>query len=271
MNQSNLEMLAQKVGVPIKKLSAEILDQLKGPLQAQFKTADYKKHVYIVKRLIFKGPYERDDHFLIKNLVYTYAVQILEEALQLPERQRGSLRWEYLGYGEDNQYYLVSRNVGKWKNIPFEVKSSKMEKNVKLVPRGAAVLRLREVENNGQLTAGIKSAYLQHLYLRYLLGIGDSGPQNVLIRQDYKSTGRLVAGIDLELRRDIKVKTSRLDHLFNTENKRKEYQILYGPYVRKIKLLSYSQLDQRTLDRLSAVGIDLKRLKENVELWDRLN
>ena len=271
MNQSNLEMLSQKVGVPIQKLSAEILDQLKGAPQAQFRTVGYKKHVYIVEGLIFvfKGPYKRDDHMLMKNLIYTYALQVLEETLKLPERRRGSLRFEYLGCGDDNRYYLVSRNVGKWKNIPFIIDSSNIEKNVKLVPRGGAVLRLREVEKNGQLTAGIKSASLQHLYLRFLLDIGDSGPQNVLIRQDYDSTGRLIAGIDLEERRAIKEKESRLDHLFKKAPSKRQ-KSLYESDVCKIKSLSYIQLDQNTLDRLSAVGIDLERLKENMELWERL-
>jgi hypothetical protein len=141
---------------------------------------------------------------------------------------------------------------------------------VPVVPRGGAVWRLIEVEKNGQLTADIKLAALQHLYLRFLLDIGDSGPQNILVREDYKSTGRLVAGIDLEERRGIKVKTSQLDHLFKKAPSKLQ-QSIYASDVHKIESLSYSQLDQRTIDRLSAVGIDLKRLKENVELWERLN
>ena len=259
------------MGVPIQKLSAENMIKLKDAPQAQKRTAEYKKHVYIVKDLVFKGPYKRDDHMLMKNLIYTYAVQLLEEALQLPEWKRGSLGWEYLGCGDDNQYYLVAPNVGKWKNIPFNLENTKIEKNVKVVPRGEAVWRVSEMEKNGQLTDEIKSAALQHLYLRYLLDIGDSGTHNILIREDYDSTGRLIAGIDLEERRGIKEKESRLDHLFKTKKAPKKQIKLYESDVCKIKSLSYSQLDQHTLDRLSAVGIDLKRLKENMELWEKLN
>ncbi len=159
---------------------------------------------------------------LMKNLRYTYALELLEAALQLPEWQRGSLGWEYLGCGDDNQYYLVAPNVGKWKNIPFELVTTKIETNVKVVPRGEVVRRVSEIENNGQLTDEIKSASLQHLYLRFLLDIGDSGTHNVLIREDYDSTGRLIAGIDLEERRGIKVKESRLDHLFKKTPSKKQ-------------------------------------------------
>jgi len=265
-----IKMLAQKVGVPIRGMSAATMIKLKDAPQAQKRTAKWKKHVYILEGLVFKGPYKRNDRMLIKNLRYTYALQLLEAALQLHDWQRASLRWEYLGFGDDNQYYLVSRNVGKWENIPFNLKNSKIEKNVKVIPRGGTVWRLREVEKNGQLTDDIKSAALQHLYLRYLLDIGDSGPQNVLIRQDYKNTGRLVAGIDLEERRAIKEKERRLNHLFKRAPS-KIQESLYESDVCKIKSLSYSQLDQHSLDRLSAVGIDLKRLKENMELWESLN
>ncbi len=272
MNQSNLKMLAQKVGVPIKKLSAEDMSKLKDSPQAQKRTAKFKKHVKIVEGLIFKGPYKSDDHMLMKNLRYTYALQVLEETLKLPERKRGSLRWEYLGCGDDNQYYLVSRNVGKWKNIPFNLKNSKIEKDAPVVPRGEAVMRVSEVEKNRPLTLidDIKLAVLQHLYLRFLLGIGDSGTHNVLIREDYESTGRLIAGIDLEERRAIKEKERRLAHLFKNKKTPEIKEKIYNSYVCKIKSLSYSQLDRLTLDRLSAVEIDLKRLQENMELWERL-
>ena len=84
------------------------------------------------------------------------------------------------------------------------------------------------------LTDDIKLAALQHLYLRFLLDLGDSGTHNILIRKDYDNTGRLVAGIDLEEKRGIKVKESRLDNLFKKGASKKQNR-LYQPYVCKIK------------------------------------
>ena len=267
----DLRMIARKVGVPIQMLSVENMSKLKDAPQAQKRTAGYKKSVYIVEDLVFKGPYKRDDHMLMKNLRYTYALELLEAALQLHEWQRGSLRWKYLGCGDDNQYYLVAPNVGKWKNIPFKLETTEIEKDVPVVPRKKAVWRVSDIESNGLLTDEIKSAALQHLYLRFLLDIGDSGTHNVLIREDHDSTGRLIAGVDLEERRGIIEKERRLDHLFKEKKAPKNKKIIYNSDVCKIKSLSYSQLDQHTLDRLSAVGIDLKRLKENMALWEKLN
>jgi hypothetical protein len=268
---SDPRMIAHKVGVPIQQLSVENISKVKGAPQAQKRTAKYKKAVYIVEDLVFKGPYTCDDPQLMNSIKYPYAIELLEAALQLHEWQRGSLRWEYLGCADDNQYYLVAPNVGKREeNIPFELVTTEIETNVKVVPRGKIIRRVSDIESNGRLTDEIKSATLQHLYLRFLLDIGDSGTHNVLIREDHESVGRLIAGVDLEERRAIKEKERRLDHLFKKAPSKKQIG-LYESDSCKIKSLSYSELDQNTLDRLSAVGIDLKRLKENMELWEKLN
>ena len=109
---------------------------------------------------------------------------------------------------------MVVPNVGKEKNIRFEMVTTKIEKNVKMIPRGEHVMRVSEIEGTALLTDDIKLAALQHLYLRFLLDLGDSGTHNILIREDYDNTGRLVAGIDLEEKRGNKVKNSRLDISF---------------------------------------------------------
>ena len=269
MIPGNLEILCQKTGVRIEKLSKQTMTKVDDAPHAQKRTAEFKKAVHLVGDLVFKGPYEPGDHMLRKNLGRTYAIHLLEAALQLPEWQRGSLRWKYLGCWDDSQYYLVAPNVGKWKNIPIELVTTGVEKNVPVVPREVAVMRVLEIEKNGQLTEEIRSAALQHLYLRFLLDIGDSGTHNMLKREDHDSDGRLIAGIDLEETRGIKDKKRRLDHLFNRGPSKKQVAV-YESDVCKIKSLSYDQLDQYTLDSMKAVGIDLGRLKANAELWERL-
>lgn len=268
MNPSQLQILAKIVGIRIVELSAEKIAEIMASPQAQLRTAKYKKAVYIVEDLVFKGPYNSHDSALMKNLRVSYALELLETALELHERERGSLPWQLLGYAGGNRFYLMAPNVGKWKDIPFDVISSKLETNVKVVRRGEAVQRVSEVEGTEQLTEDIKVAALQHLYLRFLLDMGDSGTHNVLVREDYHRTGRLIAGIDLEETRGFKKKERRLDHLFKKPPSKKQV-CLYESDVCKIKSLNNRPLDQRTSDGLRAVGIDLRRLNENMELWER--
>lgn len=270
MNTGNLNEIARIVGVPVVKLSEQTMAKINDAPHAQLRTASYKKTVFIVKDLVFKGPYKCENPRFMNNLRYTYALQLLEEALNLPEWQRASLPWECIGHNEDHQYFLVAPNVGKGKDIIFEVKSSKIETNVPIVPRGGIVRRVSENEKNGRLTDEIKIAALQHLYFRFLLGIGDSGTHNILVRRDYKTSGRLVAGIDLEERRARKDKASRLDHLFK-KGPSKLQASLYAPVVKEIKSLGNHHLDQDTLDGLDAIGVDLANLEENIEIWKRLS
>ena len=275
MNLSDLRILAEKVGVHIKKLSAQTMNTLNNAPRAQKRTATYKKAVFIVEDLVFKGPYTTDDDHprLMKNLRFTYAIQQLEEALHLPGWKRGALPWKFIGLWSVDQYYLVAPNVGKWKDITFERVSSKLETNVPIVPRGGFVSRVSDVEKNGGLSNGIKSAALQHLYLRFLLDIGDSGTHNILIREGNDTTGRLIAGVDLEeeITDNVKVRRSKvkkqcLDLLFSSVPSKSQVQ-LYESDIHKIKSLSYPQINQHTIDKLQTVGIDLDSLKVNMARW----
>jgi hypothetical protein len=269
MSPTRLQILAHQVAVPIAGLSAEKIAEIKASPQAQLRTAKFKKAVYILDDLVLKGPYKSEDQGLMKNLRYTYAMELLETVLRLHEWERGSLRWKFLGCGADGQHYLAAPNVGRQENIPFKVESSELEMHVKVVPRGEIVKRVSEIEATGRLADNIKSASLQHLYFRFLLDIGDSGTHNVLLREDYHGSGRLIAGIDLEETRGAKEKQRRLDHLFKKGPSKRQID-LYGSDVSKIKSLAFGQLDRQTIDRLRAVGIDLERLQANMKLWNRL-
>lgn len=270
MNPELICSIANRAGVPIVELPTERIAQISVSPQAQLRTARYKKAVYLFDGLVFKGPYRSHELGLIKNLRFNHALEILETALQLHERERAALPWTFLGRGGEDQYYLASPNVGKRKDVPIEVMSSKLERDVKVIKRKVAVKRVSDIEGTEQLNEDILSATLQHLYLRFLLDIGDSGTHNVLIRQDNDGTARPIAGIDLEETRAVKVRLGRrLDHLFK-KGPSKDQIRLYDSGVGRIKSLSFNRLDQHASEGLRAVGVDMERLKGNMELWERL-
>jgi hypothetical protein len=271
MNADDLRNLTDIVKVPIQEISAETLTSLNDAPQAQRRTSRLKKAVKIAGAAVFKGPYanDRDLKRLMNELRYTYAMELLEESMRLEPWQRGSLRWQCVGCWNDDQYYLMGPNVGKQKNIPFELATTKIESDVKVIPRGGHVCRVSDLEKNGLLTDEIKFASLQHLYLRFLLDTGDSGTHNILVRKDNHHSGRLIAGVDLEEKRADKVKESRLDHLFK-KGPSKPQKSLYQSDVCDIKSISYYELDHQTIERLKTIGINLGRLKENMDLWERL-
>ena len=270
MVPDQLRIIAHNTNVSISDLSARDMADLIAAPQAQKRTSKHKKIVKIVGDRIFKGPYAFDDPKLMINLKHAFALLLLESALKLPQWRRGSLQWDSIGCCDNSQCYLMAQNVGKCESLPFEQVDSAIEKGVRVVPRKTAVWRASDIEGTDQLTTEIRSATLQHLYLRYLLDIGDSGTHHVLLRQDYHQTSRLIAGIDLEERRLVKEENSKLAHLFK-RGPSKMQTGLYEPSINEIVSLSYSQLDQPTLASLDAVGIDLEKLKWNIELWSKLN
>ena len=274
MNTNNLRILADKVKVPVHKLSAATMKKVNGAPQCQRVTAPRKKPVKIVGDFVFKGPYtdKKDFRPFWNELRYPYALALLEEALNLDEWQRGTLHWEYVGCWNGNQYYFVAPNVGKDENIPVDPNLTDDMTNVPIIDRKKHLNRVIDIEETNQLTDEIKLAALQHLYLRFLLDIGDAGTNNVLIREDIDKTNRLIAGIDLEDNiskkvkdRRSKAKSQHLDLLLSSP--RKKHFRIYGSDTTKIQAFSYREIDRPTLNQLSAVGIDLERLKMNTELW----
>ena len=160
--------------------------------------------------------------------------------------------------------------MGVRKKVPYERISTRIETDVLVVPRRAAVDRVSDMEKTEGLTAEVKRAALQHLYLRYLLGIGDSGTHNVLVREARDGTGRLIAGIDLEETRARRGASEwRMDHLFKKGPSKRQVE-LYLPAVSGIKPLSPGQLDPPTREHLTAIGIDIDRLEEKIRLWHKL-
>jgi hypothetical protein len=147
--------------------------------------------------------------------------------------------------------------------------SSKLETDVPVVTRGGCVRRVADVEGNGRLTNEAKLAALQHLYFRFLLDIGDSGTHQILIREDYKTSGRLLAGVDIEERRGVKENHSRIDHLFKKAPS-KAQRSLYAPVVGHIRAIDHHHLDRDTLGWLSAVRIDPESVKKNIKAWEGL-
>ena len=277
MNRKDIKMLAGKVKVPVHKLSVAMMKKLNGAPQCQRVTATRKKPVKMVGDFVFKGPYtdERDVRPFWNELRYPYALELLEEALNLDEWQRGTLNWEFVGCWSGNQYYFVAPNVGNDENIPVDPNITDDMTNVPIIPRKTHLNRVIDIEETDLLTDEIKLAALQHLYLRFLLDIGDAGTNNVLIREDIDKTNRLIAGIDLEdnITNNVKERRSNATkqhlYLLLSSPKKKHFRI-YGSDTTKIQSFSYHEIDRPTLDQLSAVGIDLERLKMNTELWKRI-
>ena len=200
--------------------------------------------MFVSSEHVYKGTYlassPADRKKLLHNLYFTRALLLLEEHLRIPDQHRSILDWMSIIWIEDtDEYYLQHKSLGSLPQSEeeYEMVSTKVETNVKVLRRGSHVNRLIELEkdpSNFQAhNDDICQACIQHCYLRYLLNIGDSGTWNILVRRDGI---RGICGIDFEEIRSNTHQSSRdpLTLLLSKVSKRQRE--LYGPYTNSIQV-----------------------------------
>ena len=219
---------------------------------AQQRTGGRKKFTYIdfEKEKIIKGPYHSTEFALITALKYNQALEVLDQTVHA----KTGWKWKSLIKLKDKYYIetdFVSDNWIKNKEErdkllkKKEKESWKDGKSYYYFERDSKVLgwRIKDMidekilaEENEQ-NKKILIDTLQHLYERYILGIGDTHMCNVLYVNKHK-TKQLVAGIDMEEMRSNYSQSTVLDLLFNKVSK--EEAKLFKDHVLEIKLIDWS-------------------------------
>lgn len=219
---------------------------------AQQRTGGRKKFTYIDfnKEIIIKGPYHANEFALLTALKYNNALEILDKTVNV----KTGWKWKLLIKLKDKYYIetdFVSDNWIKNKEErdkllrKKEKESWKDGKSYYYFDRNSKVLgwRIKDMvdekvleDKNGQ-NKKILIDTLQHLYERYILGIGDTHMCNILYVNKHK-TNQLIAGIDMEEMRSNYIQTTILDLLFNKASK--EESKLFKDHLLEIKLLDWS-------------------------------
>lgn len=113
----------------------------------------------------------------------------------------------------DEQRYVQWRDVGQdITDADVEMKDSALAQNVPVIKRNVHVWQLSQwlKHHHHQLDPELTRHAVSHMYLRYLLKIGDTGPWNMLVELEQASSSgepkevkvKAVWGIDLEDRRN---------------------------------------------------------------------
>lgn len=153
-------------------------------------TGTSKKMVYLDGETILKGPYRRDEPKFVRNFDAHRRISAIDYARGAPcsvlkapevvERKEGIfLKWPRVG----------PRSVGP---ITTALVVNSVMEPTNVVVRGAVSTRVSEL-TRAQLDTPTLEGTLNHFYARTLAGVGDTGPFNVLVKEDGG-----VCGIDLE-------------------------------------------------------------------------
>ena len=107
---------------------------------------------------------------------------------------------------------------------------------------------------------------LQHLYLRYLLGIGDSGTHNILFNETQNGDS-LVTGIDLEeVNSSNKMKTiDKMKKLFKSHSSLQKK--IYEPYLNKIKVFDRKLSNEQEIE-LVKIRSNTDEINKRITEWD---
>lgn len=254
-----------------------VSDDLSKLAQGQCRTSVHKKAVYISSDYVYKGPYSSnnpgDRKRFFYNLYFTRALITLEEHLKIPDEYRSIVDWHSIvKITNTNDYYLKQKALGELSSGDknHEIMTTKIESNVKVLRRGSHINRLNELEkdksNFKDENKEILQGCLQHMYLRYLLNIGDSGTWNILVRRD---DVKGICGIDFEEIRAEKEKTANDPLTMIMSKVSKQQRDLYGKYTNGIvifkeKIDLSSELAKTLSERFQ---IDVKSVNKRIEQY----
>jgi hypothetical protein len=260
-----IEAVARVAGVEVREEGDPFVEGLRGLPLAQRRTSRNKAYVLVGADTIFKGPYGPDSLKLLNNLRYPLLIHLVEESLGLPAAARGVYRWKALhrvGSGAGRQYYLAGDSVGAAARMEVEDDSTQVDAAFRVVRRETLLRRVSEVEKrkvgaryqrHPDFDEEVAVAALQHLYLRHLFNVGDSGTHNILVREDRLTAGRPVAGIDFDEHRRPGEGRTLWDCL--CKGHQAYLDDVYGPLVGRV--VTAEELDpvvRASLDELNALG-----------------
>jgi len=224
-----------------RKAPVSMTPTLEAPV-AQVVTGRHKKYVYVYPKVVKKGPYFWDQPGDVarvrRNMTVPSGFDTFHKAQGVPTTV---LNPGGESTDDGKATYLFWDNVGDFADLTTERRSTKLAQDVKVVTRGSMVKRVSDVPIV-QLSDRVIMGCLHHLYARYVLGIGDSGPWNVLIADckvgaDGKLDGRSV-GVDLEELRNFKtLPQSKLQMLFSKPTRQAQQLVPYLSRIKQIDLV----------------------------------
>jgi hypothetical protein len=170
----------------IQKISQKEWDKILLLPHAQKKCGLHKKIVYISDDYTYKGIYTKDEKSFQYYIFYHYLLTLLSPNTILP-----------ISILENNEFYFIqTKNIGKKiKDQDIEWTNTKIETNVPILKRCSYINRASDYLY--LMDTLQKRNCLFHLYLRYLLNIGDSGLHNILVADNGD-----IYGIDFEEQRN---------------------------------------------------------------------
>jgi hypothetical protein len=229
--------------------------------KAQLKTAHWKKYIHVDHLdFVYKGPYDLCDSKLYRNLQIIPAVKYLENMLNIKYNcivSNSCIDWISL-LRCTNSYYLVAKKIGR--DFTDGETCTQFGKDVFILKRNSFCSRVSDLEKTKPFSEKISLQILHHLYLRFLLNIGDSGTHNIL----FDSYQDKIVGIDFDETGTNVFKSKISECLFERNGE------LYSQFFDKMKLFTSVINNSDILFKLEAIGVNTKDLNLRILYFNSL-
>jgi hypothetical protein len=231
--------------------------------KAQLKTAIWKKYIHVDHLdFVYKGPYALCDVKFYRNLQIIPAIKYLENLLNIAYGcivSNSCMDWiELLRCKHDNSYYLVAKKIGR--DLTEGELCTQFGEDVFILKRNSFCSRVSDLEKTKPFSEKISLQILKHLYLRFLLNIGDSGTHNIL----FDSYQDKIVGIDFDEMGTNLFRFKISECLF----KRNGY--LYESFFDKMKVFTSVLNNCEEVMQLETIGVDTKDLNSRIVHFNSL-
>jgi len=232
----DLNALCDRENLPMFAISQERIDQITALPVPNRRCSTYKKFIRVDRDCVYKGPYTLFEKKFYRELGNKFAIDMLCRKFNLPNINisiQSVLMFQYsifyIKYDKVHSPFLVPRLHDHRDCVGVTVKM--IEKIHNCLKVCDAEELLVDVE--------VRKSILQHLYFRYLLGIGDIGTHNILFDHDFKQ----VYGVDFEEMGGVRNPNTKLECLDKKKDSLKK-KMIFEPYINSIWQPNEQELEE---------------------------
>jgi len=252
----DLTALCDRENLPLFAINQHILDQITCLPVPNRRASTYKKFIRIDSECVYKGPYTLFEKKFFRELANKYAVDMMCRKFNIPNI---NIRIQAVLMFEHSIYYIKYEKIKScFINPRLHDHRDVFGVTVKLIEKVHNCLKVCDAEET-LVDPEKRTSILQHLYFRYLLGIGDIGTHNILFDADFKE----VYAVDFEEMGGVRNPNTKLECLDKKKDSLKK-KMIFEPYINTIwepSELELQELEEDLKNYFIDIKIVLRRMK----------
>jgi hypothetical protein len=254
--KSDIQFICETFSLIISEIDLlEYVRLIKLPL-CQKRSTKYKKYVFMDTGApyVYKGPYYLCERKFFREVTMG---KVIDEISYICLLSPSTTKIVRILYCAENERYMIQYNAINMPKLPLTIWpfSTAIDENMSLV--SAPMHTVAALEKQIELPAQLRINVLQHLYFRYILGLGDLGTHNLLVEDPTNQYFSKVYGFDFEEAGGPREPKSKFMCL---EKKQHAFRLdIYLFYINYIRVLSTDEIKSLS-NMFTFVSLDIAQI-----------